>query len=78
VVVTVGQVPLADLVQGPIRESRPHLSADRVAYYRDHLDEAPPVTVFDIDGHLLLADCQETSWPPPVVRPRLAGAVSGS
>jgi len=53
---TVGPVPLADLVQGPIHGSRPHVSADRVAYYLDHLDEAPPVTVFNIDGHLLLAD----------------------
>ena len=55
-VMTVEQVPLFGLVQGPIREGRPHLDADRVAYYLDHLDEAPPVTVFDIDGHLLLAD----------------------
>jgi ParB-like nuclease family protein len=53
---TVKSVPLPDLVQGPIREDRPHLDADRVACYLDHLDDAPPVTVFDIGGQLLLAD----------------------
>jgi len=53
---SVKRVPLSGLVQGPIREGRPHLDAGRVAYYLDQLDEAPPVTAFDIDGHLLLAD----------------------
>jgi hypothetical protein len=53
---TVKRVALADLMSGPIRENRPHLNPDHVAYYQAHLDEASPVTVFDIAGHLLLAD----------------------
>jgi ParB-like chromosome segregation protein Spo0J len=32
------------------------LSPDRVAWYLDHLDEADPVTVFQLDEGLLLAD----------------------
>ena len=55
-VMTVVEARIADLVQGPIQESRAHLHRDRVAYYLEHLDQAPPVTVFDIEGHLLLAD----------------------
>jgi hypothetical protein len=39
-----------------IEASRPHLDPDRVSYYVEHLDESTPVTVFDIDGRLLLAD----------------------
>jgi uncharacterized protein (DUF1015 family) len=50
------EVPIADLEQEPIEASRPHLDPDRVAYYVEHLDECTPVTVFDIDGRLLLAD----------------------
>ncbi len=53
---TVVEARIADLVQGPIRDSRARLHRDRVAYYLEHLDQAPPVTVFDIEGHLLLAD----------------------
>lgn len=50
------QVPIGDLMQEPIRASRAYLRRDRVAYYLEHLNQAPPVTVFDIDGRLLLAD----------------------
>jgi hypothetical protein len=50
------EIPIADLVQEPIRGGRPHLDHARVAYYLDHLDKAPPVTVFNINSHLLLAD----------------------
>jgi hypothetical protein len=50
------QVAIADLMQEPIREGRAHLHRDRVRYFLERLDQAPPVTVFDIDGHLLVAD----------------------
>jgi ParB-like chromosome segregation protein Spo0J len=49
-------VSIADLVQEPMRKSRGHLHSERVAYYLQHLDQSSPVTVFDINGHLLLAD----------------------
>jgi hypothetical protein len=52
----VSEVAIADLEQEPIEASRPHLDPDRVSYYVEHLDESTPVTVFDIDGRLLLAD----------------------
>ena len=45
---------IADLEQEPIEARRPHLDPDRVSYYVEHLDESTPVTVFDIDGRLLL------------------------
>jgi uncharacterized ParB-like nuclease family protein len=50
------EIPIVDLIQESIRENRAHLHSDRVTYYLAHLDLAPPVTVFDLDGHLLLAD----------------------
>jgi IMP dehydrogenase len=49
-------VTIADLAQEPIRQSRAHLDPERVAYYEEHLDDATPVVVYDIHGHLLLAD----------------------
>lgn len=49
-------IAIAELAQGPIEHSRAHLDSERVAYYMGTLDEAPPVVVFDIGGHLLLAD----------------------
>jgi hypothetical protein len=52
----VSDVAIADLEQEPIEARRPHLDPDRVSYYVEHLDESTPVTVFDIDGRLLLAD----------------------
>jgi hypothetical protein len=54
--VTLVEVTLADLLQGPIEDSRPHLDLELVDYYLEHLDEAPPVTVFDTGEGLLLAD----------------------
>lgn len=39
-----------------LQRSRGRLDHQRVAHYADHLDEEPPVTVFVIDGRLLLAD----------------------
>jgi ParB-like chromosome segregation protein Spo0J len=50
------EVELAALLPGPIEASRTHLDAARVAWYVEHLDEAEPVTVFDLDEGLLLAD----------------------
>ncbi|MDQ0029643.1 ParB N-terminal domain-containing protein [Arthrobacter bambusae] len=50
------EVPLADLDQEPIVEGHPHLDPERVAYYVEHLDESPPVMVYNIHGRLLLAD----------------------
>jgi hypothetical protein len=47
---------ISELAQDSIERSRPHLDSDRVSYYREHLDEVPPVVVFDVDGVLLLAD----------------------
>lgn len=47
---------ISDLAQDSIERSRPHLDPDRVRYYREHLDEATPIVVFDVDGVLLLAD----------------------
>lgn len=49
-------IALTDLDPMSIDRSRPHLDPDRVAYYRAALDEATPVTVFDVGGRLLLAD----------------------
>ena len=49
-------VDIAELLQDPIVAGRPHLDLERVAYYRGHLDEAAPVTVFDTGDTLLLAD----------------------
>lgn len=50
------EVPIADLAQEPIERTGPHLDRQRVAFYVDHPDATPPVTVFDVDGTLLLAD----------------------
>jgi phosphinothricin acetyltransferase len=52
----VSDIFIADLVQEPILEGRGHLDESRVAYYVEHFEEAEPVTVFEADGHLLLAD----------------------
>jgi hypothetical protein len=49
-------VAIADPVQEPMRRGRGHLHSERVADYLHHLDQSPPVTVFDINRHLLLAD----------------------
>ena len=47
---------IADLVQQPILEGRGYLDESRVAYYAEHFEEAEPVTVFEVEGRLLLAD----------------------
>ena len=49
-------LPIANLAPDSIERSRPHLDPERVSYYVEHLDEATPVVVFDINGVLLLAD----------------------
>ena len=49
-------LPISVLSQESIERTRPHLDPERVRYYAEHLDEAMPVVVFDIDGDLLLAD----------------------
>lgn len=49
-------IPISDLEQDSIERSRPHLDADRVSFYLEHLDESTPVVVFSVNGHLLLAD----------------------
>ena len=54
--VTIADVNIAEMLQDPIVESRPHLDPERVAYYRGHLDDATPVIVFDTGDTLLLAD----------------------
>jgi hypothetical protein len=54
--VGITEVPIAELAQEPIDRTRAHLDPDRVAFYAAHPDTAPPVTVFDVDGTLLLAD----------------------
>jgi uncharacterized protein (DUF1015 family) len=50
------EVEIASLRSVPIAESKPHLNRERVAWYVDHLDEAEPVAVFELDDGLLLAD----------------------
>ncbi|WP_171042233.1 GNAT family N-acetyltransferase [Sinomonas gamaensis] len=52
----VNDILIADLIQQPILEGRGHLDESRVAYYVEHFEEAEPVTVFEVDGRLLLAD----------------------
>ncbi|HKU12031.1 MAG TPA: ParB/RepB/Spo0J family partition protein [Sinomonas sp.] len=53
---TLREVRIADLDLEPIGRTRPRLNQERVAHYEAHLDQAEPVTVFRIHGHLLLAD----------------------
>ncbi|HEY8700606.1 MAG TPA: ParB N-terminal domain-containing protein [Arthrobacter sp.] len=50
------ELRISDLGQDSIERSRPHLDPERVSYYVQHLDDAGPVVVFDVDGALLLAD----------------------
>lgn len=50
------ELRISDLSQDSIELSRPHLDPDTVSYYLEHLDDATPVVVFDVDGILLLAD----------------------
>lgn len=52
----VTDIVIADLVQQPILEGRGHLDESRVAYYVEHFEQAEPITVFEADGLLLLAD----------------------
>ncbi|MEA2506815.1 MAG: hypothetical protein QOH48_1433 [Actinomycetota bacterium] len=52
----IAEVRIKSLLQGPIESTRPHLNPERVAYYASHLDESAPVTVFEIDEGLMLAD----------------------
>jgi phosphinothricin acetyltransferase len=52
----VNDILIADLIQQPILEGRGHLDQTRVAYYVEHFEETEPVTVFEVDGRLLLAD----------------------
>jgi hypothetical protein len=47
---------ISDLAHDSIEISRPHLDRGRVSYYLEHLDDASPVVVFDVDGLLMLAD----------------------
>jgi hypothetical protein len=49
-------IAITDLARGPIERSRAHLDPERVAYYVAHPEAAAPVTVFEDDGTLLLAD----------------------
>ena len=49
-------VAISHLDPTSVDRRRQHLDPDRVAYYRAALDAATPVTVFDVDGRLLLAD----------------------
>jgi len=49
-------LPLSELEHDSIELSRPHLDPERVSYYLEHLDESTPVVVFNVDGHMLLAD----------------------
>jgi ParB-like nuclease domain len=53
---TVVLLDIAELAQAPIEGNRAHLDGDRVGYYLTHLDQAPPVVVFDTGDELLLAD----------------------
>jgi hypothetical protein len=53
---TVVLLDIAALAQAPIEGNRAHLNGDRVGYYLTHLDQAPPVVVFDTGAELLLAD----------------------
>ena len=50
------EVAIASLLPGPIAASKLHLDPERVSWYIEHLDEAEPVTVFELDEGLLLAD----------------------
>jgi hypothetical protein len=54
--VTVTEVPISALDRRWIEAGRPHLDAERVSFYVEHLAEAAPVTVFDTGDHLVLAD----------------------
>lgn len=54
--VSVVEVNIVDLAQGPVEASRSHLDPERVEHYVEHLDDATPVTVFDNGDQLLLAD----------------------
>lgn len=36
-------LPISELEQDSVERSRPHLDADRVSYYLEHLDESTPV-----------------------------------
>jgi len=49
-------IAISSLMQVPLDESHVHLDPARVFWYVEHLDEAPPVTVFDTDEGLFLAD----------------------
>lgn len=49
-------LPISLLAADSLERSRPYLDPDRVSYYLQHLDESPPVVVFDVGGVLLLAD----------------------
>jgi hypothetical protein len=50
------QVEIAALMPEPIVASKPHLDPERVSWYLGRLDKAEPVTVFDLEEGLLLAD----------------------
>lgn len=47
---------VSELIQGLGPEGSARLDASRVEYYLEHLDESPPITVYDIHGSLLLVD----------------------
>lgn len=49
-------LPISDLAQDWIEQSKSHLNPDRVSYYLKHLDDSTPVVVVKADGNLLLAD----------------------
>jgi len=54
--VTLVDLPIADLLQAPIEHGRAQLDQARVAHYMERIDETEPVTVFDTDDGLLMAD----------------------
>jgi uncharacterized protein (DUF1015 family) len=54
--VAVVELPISQLAGKPVETSSAHLDPARVSYYVEHFDEAAPVVVYDVGGHLLLAD----------------------
>jgi ParB-like chromosome segregation protein Spo0J len=52
----IAEVRISSLLQGPIESTRPHLNPERIAHFVSHLDESDPVTVFETDEGLMLAD----------------------
>jgi ParB-like chromosome segregation protein Spo0J len=53
---TIREIPLHELVLDPNLNLRDRLDQDTVERYMDAWNRMPPVTVFEVDGQLLLAD----------------------